>query len=143
MVALPRILLSLLTVMAVAMAQLAGLHSGWACECSGEPVPVEQQWCSGSDCHEHHPGEDHEDHHAPGGHQHEELRDALELMTTAPLNCPPPLLLEYPLPVPAELGIRLAEVRQAEMHASHSWLEDPGGWRPQEDYARRTAVLLI
>ena len=136
---IPRKFFTILSVLALIVAQLAGLPGGWICACSDEPVVVTEQWCSGEECHEGHSSGDHG--HSPV--EHREVRESLTTVAAAPLHFVPPVLTECPLPVPAELGIRLAESCEAELIACHPCLEDPGGRRPKESYARRTAVLLI
>ena len=138
MSSISRKLITLLALLALAVAQFAGLPGGWVCACSAEPVVVTEQWCTGGECHEGHSDGDHD--HGPV--EHREVRQSLQTVTAVPLQFVAPPLLELTPAVPAELGVRLSEECAAKECACQEWREDPGGGSGAE-YARRTVVMLI
>jgi hypothetical protein len=127
-----------LAVLALLLAQFAGLPGGWMCSCAGSPVIVTESVCTGEHCHEGHShGDDDHEHHS-----HQEFRECLQTVTVATEQFSPPLLIEWTLPFTADSGVRFAEACVELASEEYPWLDDPGGG-VENKYARRTAVMLI
>ena len=88
-----RYLLAMLAVLGLGTSQLLGIHAGYLCHCSGEPVMVNQADCDAAGCHEDaadHDGHGHE-HDLPGSpHEHKKLTGVLlgSAFSPAPVQLP-------------------------------------------------------
>jgi len=135
--------LVLLAVLAVGAAQVFGIARGFICECTGEPVHVENASCD-AECHPdggHHDDDDESD----GGHdehKHKEATESIKLVPLAPLTFDLPAAVEVDVSAIIALGVRLSN-EEAEHRAELKPPDDTGGSPATGVLVARTVVMLV
>jgi len=143
MTAAAKSLLTILAVLAVACAQVAGIGRGYVCDCTGENLLTDSPQCIAAECH---PDQGDCDHRGTEGHEapveHKKATEQLQGVSVAPIELfvPAPVFCELPPVMPgapravSDIAMQRAEARPP---------PGEGTALPASVLVARTMVMLV